>query len=65
MSELMKLKQEQEDKQNQELQTLLVKQGYKEGDKLVRDSQGSIKIWRYIGKVVPLWQSEEFKRKVQ
>jgi hypothetical protein len=58
-------KREQEDNQNQELQAFLVKQGYKEGDKLVRDTQGGIEIWRYIGRVVPLWETEEFKRKVK
>ena len=64
-NQLATQKQEQEDNQNQELQAFLVKQGYQEGDKLVRDAQGGIEIWRYIGRVVPLWESEEFKRKVK
>lgn len=56
---------EQENKQNQELQAFLVKQGYQEGDKLIRDTEGGIEIWRYIGRVVPLWEPEDFKRKVK
>lgn len=54
-----------ENKQNQELQAFLVKQGYKEGDKLIKDTQGDIEIWRYVGRVVPLWEPEDFKRKVK
>lgn len=65
VKEEAKRKQEQEDKQNQELQALLVKQGYQEGDKLVRDAEGGIEIWRYIGRVMPLWEPEDFKRKVK
>lgn len=59
------MEEKQENKQNQELQAFLVKQGYKEGDKLIRDTQGGIEIWRYIGRVVPLWEPEDFKRKVK
>lgn len=65
VKEEAKRKQEQEDKQNQELQADLVKQGYEEGDKLIRDAQGGIEIWRYVGRVMPLWEPEDFKRKVK